>query len=48
LSDLKDWEIEAATSFFVYATSSMFLVDETKKLIAKPLSLTELEQALTK
>lgn len=45
-SDLKGWDSQAAESFYIYATPTMFLLDKAKKIIAKPLTVDELKQAL--
>lgn len=36
------WDGETATAYAIYATPTMFLVDEAKEIIAKPLTLKEL------
>jgi thiol-disulfide isomerase/thioredoxin len=44
IADLKGWNGEAAKDYFIYATPTMFLIDQDRKLIAKPTSINELEQ----
>ncbi len=46
VSDLKGWDSEAAESYFIYATPTMFLLDKDKKIIAKPLTFKELQRAI--
>ncbi len=45
-SDLKGWDSQAAESYYIYATPTMFLVDKDKKIIAKPLTIEDLKQHL--
>ena len=45
--DLKSWDSEAAIDYNVYATPTMFLLDKQKKIVAKPITITELKNALT-
>jgi thiol-disulfide isomerase/thioredoxin len=40
--DLKGWNGSAAASYYVSATPSVFLLDQQKKIIAKPLTADEL------
>jgi len=40
--DLQGWEGKAAVDYFIYATPTMFLVDNNQKLIGKPKSVEEL------
>ena len=42
-SDLKGWEGKTAVDYFIYATPTMFLVDENKKLIEMPKNVEELK-----
>jgi peroxiredoxin len=44
VSDLKGWYGKAILDYYVYATPSMFLIDEQLKLIAKPSSVEELNK----
>jgi len=42
VSDLKGWDGDAAKEYFIYATPTMFLLDSTKKIVAKPITFEEL------
>lgn len=42
VSDLNGWDGEAAQKYFIYATPTMFLLDNRKKIIAKPITFGEL------
>ena len=44
VSDLKGWGGKAIFDYYVYATPTMFLIDEQLKLIAKPSSVEELNK----
>lgn len=46
VSDLKGFNGKSADDFNIYATPSMFFLDREKKILSKPISLMELEQAL--
>ena len=46
VSELKGYNSKAADDFNIFATPTMFLLDREKKIIAKPISWRELEQAL--
>ena len=46
VSDLKGFGGKSADDFNIYATPTMFLLDREKKILAKPISLMELEQSL--
>lgn len=46
LSDLKGWNGQVTNSYNIYATPTMFLVDENRKIIAKPFDLFELKEEL--
>jgi peroxiredoxin len=46
VSDLKGFGGKSADDFNIYATPTMFLLDREKKILSKPISLMELEQAL--
>lgn len=46
VSDLKGWEGKAAKDYFIYATPTMFLVDKDNKIIAKPLTIENLNDSL--
>ena len=45
-SDLKGFDSKSADQYNIYATPTMFLLDREKKILAKPISYRELEQAL--
>jgi peroxiredoxin len=45
-SDLKGFDGKAADQYNIFATPTMFLLDREKKILAKPISYRELEQAL--
>ncbi len=46
LSDMKGFMGKPADDYNIYATPTMFLLDREKKIIAKPISMRELEQVL--
>ncbi|MCX6269419.1 MAG: redoxin domain-containing protein [Bacteroidetes bacterium] len=46
VSDLKGFNGKSADDYNIYATPTMFLLDREKKILSKPISLMELEQAL--
>ncbi len=46
VSELKGFYGKSADDFNIYATPTMFLLDREKKILSKPISLMELEQAL--
>jgi peroxiredoxin len=46
VSDLKGFNGKPADDYNIYATPTMFLLDREKKILAKPISMMELEQAL--
>ncbi len=46
VSDLKGWEGKAATDYFIYATPTMFLIDNEKKIIGKPIIIEEVKNLL--
>ncbi len=45
VSDLKGFNGKSADDYNIYATPTMFLLDREKKILSKPISLMELEQA---
>ncbi len=45
--DMKGWDSPAAIDYNVYATPTMFLLDKQKKIVAKPITINELRNALT-
>jgi peroxiredoxin len=46
VSDLKGFAGKPADDFNIYATPTIFLLDREKKILSKPISLRELEEAL--
>ncbi len=42
LSDQKGWDGKMTTDYNIYATPTMFLIDDERKIIAKPITLEEL------
>ncbi len=44
--DLKSWDGKTVVDYNVYATPTMFLLDKDKKIVAKPITLAELKEAL--
>jgi peroxiredoxin len=46
VSELKGFNSKAADDYNIFATPTMFLLDREKKIIAKPISWRELDQAL--
>jgi peroxiredoxin len=46
VSDLKGFYGKSAEDYNIYATPTVFLLDREKKILAKPITLMELEQAL--
>lgn len=46
--DFKAWEGKAATDYYVYATPTILLLDKERKILAKPITFDELENALKK
>ena len=47
-TDLKGWDGDIASAYYLYATPSMFLLDADKKIVAKPITLSDLMQELQK
>jgi hypothetical protein len=45
-SELKGFNSVSADEYNIFATPTMFLLDREKKILAKPISYRELEQAL--
>jgi thiol-disulfide isomerase/thioredoxin len=43
VSDLKTWNGKAASDYYLYATPTMFLIDQSKKLIQNSPSIEELK-----
>ena len=46
VSDLKGWDSKAATDYYIYATPTMFLLNQDKKIIGKPRTISELNKLL--
>ncbi|WKZ70866.1 MAG: thioredoxin-like domain-containing protein [Melioribacteraceae bacterium] len=46
LSDLNGWESKAAQDYFIYATPTMFLLDQQRIILGKPITLKELSDLL--
>jgi len=46
VSELKGYSGKAEDEYNIYATPTMYLIDRGKKIIAKPITWRELEQAL--
>lgn len=46
VSDLKGYYGKSAEDYNIYATPTVFLLDREKKILSKPITLMELEQAL--
>ena len=44
VSDLKGWDGKAASDYFIYATPTMFMVDNQMKIISKPGSIEEVKR----
>lgn len=47
-SELKGWNSNIANDYNIYATPTMFLLDKNRKIIAKPLTVSELKEDLKK
>jgi len=47
-SDLKGWDGPIASDYYLYATPTMLLLDADKKILAKPISLSQLVSELEK
>jgi thiol-disulfide isomerase/thioredoxin len=47
-TDLKGWNSKPAVDFNIYATPTMFLLDKQKVILAKPITLNELQAELNK
>jgi peroxiredoxin len=46
LSDLKGWDGKVVNDYYIYATPTLYLVDENLNIIAKPAGIGELEDTL--
>jgi hypothetical protein len=42
VSDLQGWNGKAATDYYLYATPTMFIVNNKKEIIAKPLNIDDI------
>ena len=47
-SEYKGWKTTAAIDYNVYATPTMFLLDRNRKILARPVSVSDLRNALLK
>ncbi|MEN8224921.1 MAG: thioredoxin-like domain-containing protein [Bacteroidota bacterium] len=45
-SDFHGWDSKAAIDYSIYATPTMFLLDSKRKILARPVSITDLRNAL--
>ena len=45
-SELKGWESKVAKDYHIYATPTMFLLDRQRKIIAKPITISDLQEDL--
>lgn len=48
ISDLKGWGSQAAKDYYIYATPTMFLLDDNMHIIAKPINYNELTNILNR
>jgi peroxiredoxin len=46
VSDLKGWDGKAALDYYIYATPTMFLVDNDRKIISKPRTVEEITRIM--
>jgi peroxiredoxin len=46
VSDLKGWDGEAASDYFIYATPTMFMIDRQLRIISKPMSVEEVRSII--
>jgi thiol-disulfide isomerase/thioredoxin len=46
LCDFNGWDSKAANDYYIYATPSMFLVDNSNKILAKPTTLEQIKQLI--
>ncbi len=44
--ELKGWDSQSAVDYNIYATPTMFLLDKDKTIVAKPITVAELKEAL--
>ncbi|MBT3208726.1 MAG: redoxin domain-containing protein [Bacteroidetes bacterium] len=45
-SELKGWDSKSANDYHIYATPTLFLIDENRTILDKPLSVNQLERKL--
>lgn len=48
VSDLKGWEGKAIEDYYIYATPTMFLLDQSRRILERPLSSEELREVFFK
>jgi peroxiredoxin len=46
VSDLKGWNDKVARDYYIYATPTMFLIDNNRKIIAKPLTFDDVKKMM--
>ena len=46
VAELKGWDGQSVKDFDIYATPTLYLVDKNRTIVAKPMSLDELKQAI--
>lgn len=44
ISDIKGWDGEAATNYFIYATPTMLIVDRNMKIVGKPMKIEDVKK----
>jgi thiol-disulfide isomerase/thioredoxin len=44
LSDLKGWDGKAAINYYIYATPTMFLIDNRMRVLSKPLTIDDVKK----
>jgi len=44
ICDLKSWDGQIAEKYNLYATPTMFVLDKTKTIVAKPITINELNK----
>ena len=47
-TELKGWDSKPAIDYSIYATPSMFLLDRNRKIIGRPVSVSDLQYELEK
>ena len=48
LSDLQGWDGPTTVNYNVFATPTMFLIDKNRRILAKPITVSELISAIQK